>query len=165
MANPRHLDILRQGVDVWNRWREENPELLPDLSNSNLSWAYLRAANLSGADLSQAKLRGANLREADFFIAELRAANLSGADLRAASLSETDLNGALLDRANLAQVTGLTQDQINEACGDQDTELPEGLQRPAHWLEELERKPLFLRAVSFMASLFSRRGSGRASVG
>ena len=26
MANPEHFEILKQGVDVWNRWREKNPE-------------------------------------------------------------------------------------------------------------------------------------------
>lgn len=31
MANPEHVEILKQGVDVWNRWREENPEVVPDL--------------------------------------------------------------------------------------------------------------------------------------
>ena len=42
MANPEHVEILKQGVDVWNRWREENPEILkPDLSNANFLDAIL----------------------------------------------------------------------------------------------------------------------------
>ncbi len=24
MANPKHLEILKRGVKVWNQWREEN---------------------------------------------------------------------------------------------------------------------------------------------
>jgi hypothetical protein len=24
MANPEHLAILKQGVEVWNKWRDEN---------------------------------------------------------------------------------------------------------------------------------------------
>ena len=32
MANPEHVEILKQGVEVWNRWRtEENQKELPDL--------------------------------------------------------------------------------------------------------------------------------------
>ena len=38
MANPEHLEILKQGVDVWNRWREENPEVKPDLKFSPIYW-------------------------------------------------------------------------------------------------------------------------------
>ena len=41
MANPEHLEILKQGVEAWNRWLEDNPQL-PDFSG----------ANLSGIDLS-----------------------------------------------------------------------------------------------------------------
>jgi hypothetical protein len=29
---------------------------------------------------------------------------------------------------------GLTQEQVNSACGDEGTTLPAGLTRPAHWL-------------------------------
>ena len=45
MGNPEHLEILKQGVEVWNRWRDENDKIKPDLRE-----AYLHGANLSGAD-------------------------------------------------------------------------------------------------------------------
>ena len=63
MANPEHLEILRQGVDVWNRWREENSEIIPDLTEANLSDAIFAGNNLDKADLSGAKLLRANLIE------------------------------------------------------------------------------------------------------
>ena len=25
MANPEHLEILKQGVEAWDKWRTENP--------------------------------------------------------------------------------------------------------------------------------------------
>ena len=31
MANPEHVEILKQGVDVWNKWREDNRGIRPDL--------------------------------------------------------------------------------------------------------------------------------------
>ena len=31
MANPEHLQILEQGVKVWNAWREQNEDISLDL--------------------------------------------------------------------------------------------------------------------------------------
>ncbi len=33
MANPEHLRILKEGVKVWNAWREQNEDIwCPDLT-------------------------------------------------------------------------------------------------------------------------------------
>ena len=42
MANDEHVALLKQGVAAWNAWREENPNIHPDLRESNISG---RAAN------------------------------------------------------------------------------------------------------------------------
>ncbi len=84
MANPEHLEILKQGVEVWNRWREENPDTQPDLKQAELSLnpvqinvsSNLINANLSGADLTGATLVGARLTGADLTGADLIGANL-----------------------------------------------------------------------------------------
>ena len=34
MPNEAHVSILLQGVQLWNRWRAENPTIRPDLSES-----------------------------------------------------------------------------------------------------------------------------------
>jgi uncharacterized protein YjbI with pentapeptide repeats len=60
MANQQHLNILRQGTETWNRWREENPQIKPDLRRIVLS-----GTDLSGANLSRATLTGVNLDAAD----------------------------------------------------------------------------------------------------
>ena len=44
MANSEHLAILRQGVMVWNQWRKNNPEIIPDLRGVDLRGADLRVA-------------------------------------------------------------------------------------------------------------------------
>ena len=111
MANQEHLDILKQGVEVWNKWRGKHLDIHPDLSKADLSAADLSAANLYRAnlyradlyraDLSAANLYRADLRGVDFFGANLSAANLSRADLSAANLSAANLSAAALSAANL----------------------------------------------------------------
>ncbi len=34
MANPEHVKILEQGVEIWNKWWDENVEVRPDLSGA-----------------------------------------------------------------------------------------------------------------------------------
>jgi uncharacterized protein YjbI with pentapeptide repeats len=41
MANDEHVALLKQGVAAWNAWREENPNIQPDLSGAKLSGANL----------------------------------------------------------------------------------------------------------------------------
>ncbi|MFH1913731.1 MAG: pentapeptide repeat-containing protein [Pseudomonadota bacterium] len=131
MANPEHLEILKQGVGAWNDWRKANPDVEPDLQEANLSKVDLSKADLSKANLTEAILNGANLSkanlsEADLFIANLTEAklteailtgatlswaklfmanlfmaNLSGADLTRANLSKADLKGASLSHTKL----------------------------------------------------------------
>ncbi len=51
MADEKQLEILKRGVDAWNRWREKNYGLSIDLSGADLRDANLRGADLSGANL------------------------------------------------------------------------------------------------------------------
>jgi hypothetical protein len=98
-GNQDHLEILKQGVEAWNRWRAENPDVRPDLRGADLFMANLSQANLRGADLRQADLARARLYRADFSQADLRGANLSQANLVGANLRGADLGGANLDGA------------------------------------------------------------------
>ena len=95
-GDPDHLAKLKEGVEIWNQWSRNNPEIKP-----NLKGADLRRADLSGADLYRANLSGANLRSADLSGADLRSANLSGAYLNDANLSGANLFIANLSGANL----------------------------------------------------------------
>jgi uncharacterized protein YjbI with pentapeptide repeats len=106
MANNEHVALLKQSVDAWNEWRNENPKVNPDLAGANLAEAYLRGANLSladlsGANLGQAHLGGANLGGANLDGANLEAAYLDGVDLSGANLHWANLSGAILSGANL----------------------------------------------------------------
>ncbi len=106
MANQEHLEILKKGVEVWNKWREDNLRVIPDLTNARLNSANLFGVNLFRALLAEANLRGANLSEANFVSADLSGAdlrdtNLSGAKLNA-KLSGADLSSGYLSLANLS---------------------------------------------------------------
>ncbi|MBI4798602.1 MAG: pentapeptide repeat-containing protein [Desulfarculus sp.] len=101
MANPEHLAMLAQGVEAWNKWREENPAVTQDLRQARLGKTHLFGANLSGANLSRAYLGMANLGNANLCMAKLRGANLSGANLNGANLSGANLSLADLSRADL----------------------------------------------------------------
>jgi len=113
-----------------------------NLRKGNLSKSDLGRAVLMRADLTGAKLRGVDLSRADLLRAELVMADLSGANLGRADLIEAnlvaaDLSGADLSGANLSKAIlfdpywgaakGLTQGQLDQACGDAETRLPRGL--------------------------------------
>ena len=111
MANEEQLSILKQGVEVWNTWREENPTETIDLNDAdlgeqklagvNLSHCRLRKANLYRAVLSQADLSMSNLRKANLYQANLVEANFNDASLREANVGATHLKNSSLDRASL----------------------------------------------------------------
>src|SRR5690349_15234495 len=112
MADEEHVALLKQGVEAWNAWRRENPDIRPNLIMANLSGerlmraslsrAELGGANLSGVDLSMADLTGANLR-----LARLFGANLTGADLRGADLGRAGLSETVFVNVNLTDTEGL----------------------------------------------------------
>jgi hypothetical protein len=47
MADESHLSVLKQGVEAWNQWREQNPGVEPDLGEANLCGTILTKANLA----------------------------------------------------------------------------------------------------------------------
>lgn len=71
MANPEQLEILKSGVENWNRWREENPYTKIDLGCVDFSDIDLRNANLSNADLSQSNLSYCILEKTNLRFAQL----------------------------------------------------------------------------------------------
>ena len=102
-----------------------------NLGLADLNGAYLGGANLSGANLSRTNLRSADLSGANLHGANLTGANLTGAypvgaDLTGANLGGADLSNANLDGADLRGAKNLIPTQLNEACGNKETELPEG---------------------------------------
>jgi uncharacterized protein YjbI with pentapeptide repeats len=107
MANPKHLDLLKQGWDegysAWNRWRKEEPDTVADLSEADLRAVIKDRAgvNLRNADLTGANLSGIDLTNIKLFDAILTEANLSGANLKGVNFKKANLKNANLTGANL----------------------------------------------------------------
>jgi uncharacterized protein YjbI with pentapeptide repeats len=118
MAIEEHLLIFKQGVEAWNRWRENNPAIQPDLSRVNF-WSletsdpYLmealwnvwlpesQAYNLKNVNFASTNLRGACLSSADLRGAKLNCADLSFADLRHATVDWAQFTDAKLKAVKL----------------------------------------------------------------
>jgi uncharacterized protein YjbI with pentapeptide repeats len=104
-----------------------------ELDNANL-----RGVNLTDADLEYTSLKGSNVSQAHLVNTDLSNADLSDANLYHSFLSNVDLSGTDLSGADLSDVdlrkdTGLTQEQIDEAVGNENTRLPDDLERPTNW--------------------------------
>ena len=56
MANPRHIATLKLGIKSWNKWRKNNPAIIPDLRGGDLSKVDLSGADLHGALINEITL-------------------------------------------------------------------------------------------------------------
>ena len=131
MGNPEHIRWLREGVEAWNKKRE-NENFGPDFESENLARTLRNRVDeteggtgisLRGIDLSNANLRhasigvtlvsafgklstaNADLSDADFFSSDLTSAEFFRADLTDANFSWADLNGARFWECDLKDVS------------------------------------------------------------
>jgi len=110
--------------------------MLPD---AQLQEAKLQEARLGEAWLAGAKLRGAQLQRAWLYKVDLQGADLTGANLQEAKIFEANLLGV-----DLSRTVGLTQAQLDVALGDQETQVPDYLERPKAWIMPIEEQRLRL---------------------
>ena len=107
----------------------------------NLSGARLRQADLSLSVMNRTRFSNADLRDVEAYGGVFSSSNFSGANLtnasfvgaylEGASFSGATLSGTNLSGAQLSRATGLTQRQLDQACGDGSTVLPGNLRIPA----------------------------------
>jgi uncharacterized protein YjbI with pentapeptide repeats len=103
-----------------------------DLKGADLSNQCVKQGNLEGADFSGARLVLMCMSFADFRGASFRGADLSGANLAHADLDSADLTGAemaitSIKGTDLTRAIGVTQKQLDGACGDAETRVPAGM--------------------------------------
>jgi uncharacterized protein YjbI with pentapeptide repeats len=107
------------------------------LAGRNFAGARLRQADFSAAVMNHTRFTGADLRDvnayggvfsgADFSGADLTHASFVGAYLQGARFNGARLGGTNFSGAEMSRARGLTQRQLDEACGDNTTALPAGL--------------------------------------
>ncbi|NIX15817.1 MAG: hypothetical protein GWN11_08030 [Candidatus Dadabacteria bacterium] len=139
MANYKHLEILGQGAEKWNKWRQENPEITPDFGwanmpamdlrgydfeNANLKLAFCKSCIFTGANLKNSNLYGANLEDTNCSNADFSGANLEGALIKDASLKGSklkdcnwrlaNLEGSDFEAADLSGSKKLKTDQLSK---------------------------------------------------
>jgi uncharacterized protein YjbI with pentapeptide repeats len=91
MANEADVAILKQGVEIWNKWKTQGDKLR----------VHFDAYPTLLADLSELDLSGQNLMDANFDRMDLRCVNFSGAKLIGASFLESYIQGADFTDADL----------------------------------------------------------------
>ncbi|GGU12893.1 pentapeptide repeat-containing protein [Streptomyces lateritius] len=125
---PRPVEAVQAALTVLARRPKRHERFNIDLRGTDLRHADLNTGDLANAQLSESDLRNANL-----IYANLKNANLSRADLRGAVLRHSDMEGAITSQASLsgtylAEVTGLTAEQVVAAFPSDTTELPDYLE-------------------------------------
>lgn len=111
-----------------------------ELKNKNLAGARLRQADFSTAVMNRTRFTGGDLRDvnaygavltgASFARADLTNSTFVGAYLQGANFSGAKLSGANFSGAEMDRAIGLTQHQLDQACGDGSTYLPGNLRIP-----------------------------------
>lgn len=121
-----------------------------DLFQADLSYRNLARRDFSGARLRQAEIQvvtadGANFRRANLSLANMFGGRFSHADFTDTNLERATFVGAYLggarfggavmaganfSGAEMADASGLSQAQLNTACGDGSTTLPPGMTIP-----------------------------------
>lgn len=152
LVNADLKEAKLDGADLWQAQLGGANLRRAQLVETDLYQAQLRGAQLSEADLTDADLRESDLREANLTNskltrtwlsdADLREARLNGANLAGVYLQGANLEGAILDKvkfgtfsktfpgqsySDLSDTKGLTQAQLDVACGDDGVLLPPGL--------------------------------------
>ena len=98
-----------------------------DLSNTCVKQHDLHGADFTDADASLMCMSFANFTDASFRNTELSGANLSGAKMNGADLTGAKTSITSFLGTDLRKVKGLTQKQLDIACGNAKTRLPPGL--------------------------------------
>lgn len=122
-ANPKAVARIRGGIVNCPHCQLEGA----NLTNTCVKAKDLHGANFDGANATLMCMSFANFKGASFRGTILDGANLAGADLDGADLTGAHTNITSFLGTDLRHVKGLTQAQLNAACGNAKTKVPAGL--------------------------------------
>jgi uncharacterized protein YjbI with pentapeptide repeats len=97
-----------------------------DLTNTCVKEHDLHGANFAGANATLMCMSFANFTNVNFRNAELSGANLAGAKMDGSDLTGAKTSITSFLGTDLTKVKGLTQKQLDVACGDTTTKVPAG---------------------------------------
>ena len=120
----------RTAVDSIHAGHHDCPHCM--LAGANLDNTCVKGGDLTDADFSNVHAVLMCMSFANFTNVSFRGADLAGANLAHAILDNADFTGANLSitsfkGTDLTKAKGLTQAQLDTACGDADTKAPQGL--------------------------------------
>ena len=120
-----------------------------NFSNGDFTNADFSKAETSRVDFSSSTFTSADMSKAEFARANFSGSQMSGVNFDFSNLARADLRGITYDKApsfknsflyqtrleglDLSGSTELQVWQINLACGDENTVLPSGMERPETW--------------------------------
>jgi uncharacterized protein YjbI with pentapeptide repeats len=120
----------RAAVDAIKAGQRDCPNC--DLRGADLTNTCVKHGNVQGARFDNARLVLMCMSYANFKGASFRGADLAGANLAHANVDGADFTGATLDitsikGTDMTHAVGLTQAQLDAACGDAETRVPDTL--------------------------------------
>jgi len=104
-----------------------------EIQRSNFTRAFLNGANLSKGDFGRSIFNGAELVAVNLRSTNVGRTSFVGARLAGADFTHAFTFGMHIEGSDLSAVKGLTQEQVDAACGDAKTRLPAGLVVSKHW--------------------------------
>ncbi len=98
------LNAIEKGdIALWNKWRELNKGIVPELIGAYLNETDLNGANFSHTNFDKATFHKASIKQANMDNANLNCTDLSQADFLQASFNNAYIYGANLIHSDLSE--------------------------------------------------------------
>ena len=104
-----------------------------EYSRADFSQASFENIDWAKAELGRANFSQASLKEVNFEFSNLARASFTGAKLSGVYFTKAYTFRTRFEGVDLGQAVNLTQNQLDMACGDDKTLLPERLQKSVNW--------------------------------